>query len=87
MAPRLNRWLNCLGDLALTVMPLIMTQQWCQSSKARRSGSLLDLFLPLRLGTVLGQVRVRDKVVLGLKLWPLHIVAEVCVILFFITAV
>ena len=36
----------------------------------------------------MARVRVRDESqILGLKLWPLHIVAEVCVILFFITAV
>jgi len=88
---RLNRWLDLIGDLALTVIAyLIMTQQWYLIfKKARRSQDpLLDLIFAGDWATVLGRVRVRDESqILGLKLWPLHIVAEVCVILFFITAV
>ena len=67
-----------------------MTQQWYLIfKKARRSQDpLLDLIFAGDWTTVLGRVRVRDESqILGLKLWPMHILAELCVILFFITAV
>lgn len=87
---RLNRWLDVAGDLALLLIAyLIMTQQWYLIiKKARRSQEpLLDLLFAGDWAQALGRVRVRDESqILGLKLWPMHVVAEVCVILFFITA-
>lgn len=87
---RFNRVLDLLADLILAVIAyLIMTRQWFLIFKKAR-GSKASLSELLLQGDIAGAVdRMRtsqESQILGLPLWPTYIVAEICVIAFFITA-
>lgn len=88
--PRLNRVLDLLGDLALAVIAyLIMTRQWYLIfSKARGSKDPLGtLLLNGNFSQAADRVRTsQESQILGVPLWPTYIVAEICVIVFFIVA-
>ncbi len=88
--PRLNRTLDLLGDTALAAIAyLILTRQWFLIFRpARRSEDPLAAELATGNWSVLGD-RLRDaqeSQILGLKLWPTYIVAELCVLAFFVVA-
>ncbi len=87
---RLNRTLDLLGDTALAAIAyLILTRQWFLIFRpARRSEDPLAAELATGNWSVLGD-RLRDaqeSQILGLKLWPTYIVAELCVLAFFVVA-
>ncbi len=87
---RLNRVLDLLGDLSLAALAwLILTRQWFLIfKKARRSQEPMATELLNGNFGVLGE-RLRDSQesqILGIPLWPTWVVAEICIILFFLVA-
>ena len=87
---RFNALLDLVGDLALTVIAyLILTRQWFLIfKKARRSqDSMTELLLQSDFATALDRLRsAQESQILGIKLWPTYIVAEVCITAFFLVA-
>lgn len=87
---RFNRVLDLLGDAILCALAwLILTRQWFLIFKpARRSQEpLLDLLLQGDLAEALTRMETRqESQILGLPLWPTYIVAEICVLAFFLVA-
>ena len=87
---RLNRFLDFLGDLSIAVLAyLIMTRQWYLIfSKARgRQPSMGELLLEGDFSAALGRLRTRqESQILEIPLWPTYVVAEICVVIFFLVA-
>lgn len=87
---RFNRFLDLLGDIALTVIAyLILTRQWglIFKSPRRSEPSFFESMLAGDFETLGGLMRTsQESQILGLPLWPTYIVAEICVLFFFITA-
>lgn len=86
----MNRVLDLLGHIVFTaIIYLIMTQQWFLIFAKTRRGqdTLPQLLFGGDWGGLLSRLRVSDESqILGLKLWPLYTVAELCVILLFIVS-
>lgn len=87
---RFNRMLDVLGDLILAVLAyLIMTRQWFLIFKKARGSKepLGELLLQGDFAQTMDRVRTsQESQILGLPLWPTYVVAEFCVIAFFIVA-
>ncbi|MEM7614304.1 MAG: TRAP transporter small permease subunit [Pseudomonadota bacterium] len=87
---RLNRLLDLLGDIALALIAyLIMTRQWTLLFSKPRGEDLPIVSLLLRgdMAEIADRLRTaQESQILGLPLWPTYIVAEVCVVAFFLTA-
>lgn len=87
---RFNRLLDLLGDLALTIIAyLILTRQWglIFKSPRRSEPSFSESLLSGDFETIGGLMRTaQESQILGLPLWPTYIVAEFCVLAFFVTA-
>lgn len=87
---RLNRILDLLGDIALAAIAwLIMTRQWYQIfDKPRGDDPLLgQLLLQMDWPELVDRTRTRqDTQILEIPLWPTYMVAQVCVIIFFVVA-
>lgn len=85
-----NRVLDLIGDISLAAIAyLIMARQWYLIfSKARKSqDSLFDLVIRGDFASVFDRIRTsQESQILGLPLWPTYIVAEICVIVFFLVA-
>ncbi len=88
---RVNLLLNFFGDVALTIFAyLIMTRQWGLIFKKTRKNqeTLPELFLQGDFASIADRVRsTLESQVLGVPLWPLYLVAEACIIAFFLVAV
>lgn len=86
-----NRLLDLLGDIALTAIAyLIMTRQWgLIISKTRRNQeTVIELLFKGDFTALTDRVRTAQETqILGLPLWPFYIVAEICIIVFFVVAV
>ena len=87
---RLNRVLDALGDLALAwIAWLLMTRQWYQIFRpARRKEESFGTELLRGNWAELGD-RLRDSQesqILGIALWPTYVVAQICVVAFFVVA-
>lgn len=87
---RTNKLLDLLGDTALAAIAyLIMTRQWgLIFSKPRRGQEpMFELLLQGDLTAMIDRMRIAQETqILGLPLWPFYIVAEICIIMFFIVA-
>lgn len=87
---RFNELLNLLGDIALAAIAyLIMTRQFFLIFKKARGSKepLGDLILQGDFAQVAGRVSSsQESQILGVPLWPTYIVAEICVIVFFVVA-
>ena len=87
---RFNRFLDLLGDVILCALAwLILTRQWFLIFKParRKQEPMLDLLLQGDLVGALARMETRqESQILGLPLWPTYIVAEVCVLAFFVVA-
>lgn len=87
-APRFNRFLDLLGDIALTTLAwLIMTRQWFLIFKKPRGSKepVFDLFLQADFAQIVDRIRSsQESQILGLPLWPTYIVAELCIVAFFL---
>lgn len=86
----LNRILDFLGDLALAAIAwLILTRQWFLIFRPeRRSEEPMSAELLAGNLSIFAE-RLRDgqeSQILGLKLWPTYLVAEFCVLIFFVVA-
>ncbi len=85
-----NRLLDLIADVTLAVLAyLIMTRQWhLIFKKPRRSQEqMIDEVLSGNW-SIFGE-RLRDtqeSQILGIPLWPTYVVAEICVVLFFLAA-
>lgn len=86
----LNRALDLIADTSLAALAyLIMTRQWFLIfAKARRGQEpLLTLLFQGDFTEAADRVRsAQESQILGIPLWPTYIVAEICVIGFFIVA-
>lgn len=87
---RLNRLLDLLGDIALAALAyLLFTRQWTLLFKpARRDDALwMTEFLSGNWAEIADRLRDRqESQILGIKLWPTYIVAEVMTALFLAVA-
>ena len=87
---RLNRLLDLVADAAMALVAwLILTRQWAQIIRpARRSEEpFLSELLAGNWGAWSDRLRAaQESQILGVKLWPTYVVAEVCVLAFFIVA-
>lgn len=87
---RMNRVLDLLGDAILAGLAyLILTRQWFLVFKpARRSQEPMgELLLSGDFAGALSRLNDADESqILGLPLWPTYLVAELCVIAFFVVA-
>lgn len=86
-----NRVLELLGDLTFAVIAyLLMTRQWFLIFKKARGDDPLwfEALLTGQWGEIADRLRdSQESQILGIKLWPTYIAAELCVIAFFIVAV
>lgn len=86
--PRFNRFLDLLGDIALTTLAwLIMTRQWFLIFKKPRGSKepVIDLLLQADFAQISERIRSsQESQILGLPLWPTYIVAELCIVAFFL---
>ena len=87
---RFNKLLDLLGDLILAALAyLIMTRQWFLIFKKARGSKepLGNLILQGDVSEAASRVRTaQESQILGVPLWPTYIVAEICVVAFFIVA-
>ena len=87
---RLNRVLDLLGDLAFaTLAYLILTRQWFLIFKKARGSKepLGNLILQGDFSQAASRIRdAQESQILGVPLWPTYIIAELCVIAFFVIA-
>ncbi|MGH1464475.1 MAG: TRAP transporter small permease [Cognatishimia sp.] len=87
---RFNAFLDLVGDLVLASLAyLIMTRQWFLIFKKARGSKepLGELILQGDVAQILDRARTsQESQILGLPLWPTYIVAEICVIAFFVVA-
>ncbi len=85
---RMNRVLDVLADLALTgIAYLIMTRQWQLIFKKTRGEQESPVLLLFSGDTAAFVDRMRmsqESQILGMPLWPFYIIAEVCVVAFFL---
>jgi TRAP-type C4-dicarboxylate transport system permease small subunit len=90
LGQRFNRFLDLLGDLALaTLAYLILTRQWFLIFKKARGSKepLGNLLLQGDFEQAAGRMRTaQESQILGVPLWPTYLVAELCVLAFFIVA-
>lgn len=88
---RLNRILDLIGDVVLCALAyLLFTRQWTLLfSPARRDDPLwLVEFLTGNWVEIAGRLRDRqESQILGIKLWPTYLVAELLTALFLVVAV
>ncbi|MEM7464331.1 MAG: TRAP transporter small permease [Pseudomonadota bacterium] len=88
---RANRLLDLIGDIALAAIAyLIMTRQWglIFARPRRNQETLSELLFQGDLTAIFDRVRTAQETqILGLPLWPFYIVAEICIIAFFVVAV
>ena len=78
-----------LKMIAAALAWLILTRQWFLIFKParRKQEPMLDLLLQGDLVGALARMETRqESQILGLPLWPTYIVAEVCVLAFFVVA-
>lgn len=87
---RFNRFLDLVGDVSLAALAyLIMTRQWFLIFKKARGSNepLGNLILQGDFAEAADRIRSsQESQILGVPLWPTYIVAEICVIAFFIVA-
>lgn len=87
---RFNRFLDLVGDISLAALAyLIMTRQWFLIFKKARGSNepLGNLILQGDFAEAADRIRSsQESQILGVPLWPTYIVAEICVIAFFIVA-
>lgn len=87
---RFNRVLDLLGDISLAALAyLIMTRQWFLIFKKARGSKepLGNLILQGDFAQAADRMRTAQETqILGLPVWPSYLVAEFCVIAFFLTA-
>ena len=87
---RSNLLLDLIGDVALSIFAyLVMTRQWGLLFKKTRKGhdSLPELLWHGDFASIADRLRsTLESQILGIPLWPLHLVAEVCIVAFFLTA-
>ncbi|MEO1563564.1 MAG: TRAP transporter small permease subunit [Pseudomonadota bacterium] len=85
-----NRLLDLMGDLLLLVLAyLLVTRQWFLifAPARRRQEPMMDEIFGGNFA-VIGE-RLRDShesQILGLKLWPSYVVAELCILAFLVVA-
>lgn len=88
--PRLNRLLDLAGDVVIAGLAwLILTRQFELLVPPARPGEdgLGALLLTGDLAGVGARIRTAQETqILGLPLWPGYLVAELCVLVFFLTA-
>ena len=86
-----NQLLNVFGDIALTGFAyLVMTRQWGLIFKKTRKNqeTLPELFWQGDFASISDRLRSSlESQVLGVPLWPLYLVAEFCIVAFFMVAV
>ncbi len=89
--PRLNRLLDLLGDLTLAVIAyLLFTRQWTLLFSPARRNDLPWMTEALSGNWVEILDRLKDRPesqILGIKLWPTYLMAELLTGLFFLVAV
>lgn len=89
--PGLNRFLDLMSDIALAAIAyLIMTRQWSLIFRTPRgdSRSWGDLLLQGDWTGVADRLRdTQESQIIGIKLWPTYVYAEICVAIFFVVAV
>lgn len=87
---RFNRGLELLGELSLAAIAwLILTRQWFLIFRParRREEPMVSEVLSGNWGVIADRLRdSQESQILGLKLWPTYVVAEACVLAFFIIA-
>ena len=87
---RFNKVLDLIGDIILASLAyLIMTRQWFLLFKKPRGSKepLINLLLQGDFAQIADRVRTsQESQILGLPLWPTYVVAEICVIVFFLVA-
>lgn len=87
---RFNKVLDLIGDLSLMALAyLIMTRQWFLIFKKPRGvyDPLASLILQGDFTEVAERVRTsQESQILGVPLWPTYIIAEICIISFFVVA-
>lgn len=88
---RLNRLLDLLGDVAIAVIAyLIMTRQWFLIFKKPRGDNPLwiELLITGEWPEIMDRLRdSQETQIIGIKLWPSYVVAEICVAAFFCVAI
>ena len=86
-----NSALDLIGSVTFSVVIyMIMTQQWFLVFKKtpHAQSSLFELLYKGNWGEFASRVRTMDESqILGMKLWPIHTIAELCVILLFAVSV
>lgn len=87
---RFNKVLDLLGDTLLAAIAyLILTRQWFLIFKKARGSkeSLAELLVQGNFAEIAERVRsIQESQILGLPLWPTYVVAEICILIFFIVA-
>ncbi len=87
---RFNKVLDLLGDVLLAAIAyLILTRQWFLIFKKVRGSKepLVELLIQGNFSEIAERVRSsQESQILGLPLWPTYVVAEFCVLVFFIVA-
>lgn len=88
--PRMNQMLDLLGDVMLCVLAyLLFSRQWTLLFSPARGGDRLWLTEALSGNWAEIADRLRDRPesqILGIKLWPTYLMAEVLTALFFMVA-
>ncbi len=87
---RMNRVLDLFGDILLAVIAyLILTRQWFLVFKKARGSKepLGELLLGGNFAEAADRIRSsQESQILGLPLWPTYMVAEFCILVFFVVA-
>lgn len=87
---RFNRLLDLLGDIALAALAyLLFTRQWTLLFKPARRNDRpwLTEFLTGNWAEILDRLKDRpESQILGIKLWPTYLIAELLTALFFAVA-
>ncbi len=87
---RTNRLLDLIGDVAFAAIAyLIMTRQWglIFSKPRRNQDTTLQSLLQGDFSAIADRMRTTQETqILGLPLWPFYLIAEICIVLFFIVA-
>lgn len=87
---RFNRALDLAGDVVFaTLAYLILTRQWFQIFRParRKEEPLTDLLFSSDPMRIFERLRSADESqILGVKIWPLYSIAEICVLMFFIVS-
>jgi len=89
--PRLNRFLNLLSDIVLAVIAyLLFTRQWTLLFSPARRNDLpwMTEALSGNWAEILDRLKDRpESQILGIKLWPTYLMAELLTFLFLVVAV